>query len=217
MIEASIQSNREARRKPEMDELDKDTEVLVVGFGPVGERDAQPWSAGNARTNALAQPLLTGFLAVHTTSHLPTVHLIGLVELVLVIRRDVGRTLVWDAFLERLNAAAPFAYPALDLAERLAPGTVDAEVLGGLQARVPERVRRLVERMALAATQQLYRRSVESMFLWSAKRRQRMTWFLTWLWPRDHDGARLPARDALRVIGHRIRRLLTGRFSWRHP
>jgi len=190
-----------------------DTEMAA--FGALEPGDLQPWTVGSVRAQALRQPLLTAYLAVHASAHLPILPLLRLAELVLVARRDCGRDLDWHACLDRLNRAAPFAYPALDLAERLVPGTVDADVLDRLRSQVPTRVRRFVERIAPSTAQQLYRRSFEGRFLWTTSPRQRLVSLIRWLWPRRLDGTRLPAGAALRVTARRLRRLLGGRFSWR--
>jgi len=197
-----------------LDRRVKETEMAV--FGALEAGDLQPWAVGSRRVQALRQPLLTAYLAVHASDHLVALPLLRLVELVMVARRDRGRDLDWHACLDRLKRAAPFAYPALDLAERLSPGTVDAEVLNRLRAQVPARVRQFVDRIAPSTAQQLYRRSYEGRFVWTTSSRQRLASLIKWLWPRRSDGTRLPTRVALRVTGQRLRRLLAGRLSWRH-
>ena len=92
----------------------------------------------------LPQPLLLAYLATRTSSHLGAIMLIRLVELVLVMQRDFkGRPDAWRAFdaLVARTETSSLVFPALDLAERLAPGTVDPEVGERLAAATPVRLR----------------------------------------------------------------------------
>ncbi|MEO8621861.1 MAG: nucleotidyltransferase family protein [bacterium] len=81
---------------------------------------------------ALAPSVLLLELACHCSQELGSSRLLRLVEIVRVIRaeRAAGR-LNWDDFLAMLErtGAARYAFPALTLAEHLAPGTVDQRVL----------------------------------------------------------------------------------------
>ena len=92
----------------------------------------------------LDQPYLTAFLAMHAAFDLASVQLIRLLELVLVIRGDIetGR-LDWRELSSLFDSTATgrFAYPALALAEELAPGTVEADLLLGLAQRRLECIR----------------------------------------------------------------------------
>lgn len=91
-----------------------------------------PFDVGERRLLALAPPVLLLALACHCSEELGSSRLLRLVEIVRVIRaeRASGR-LDWDDFLAMLGrtGAARYAFPALSLAEDLAPGTVDARVL----------------------------------------------------------------------------------------
>ncbi len=107
----------------------------------------------------LPQPLLLAHLAARTSSHLGAIMLVRLVELVFVVRRDfAGRPDAWHAFSELVarTGTGPFVFPALDLAERLAPGTVDAEVCERLAAAAPEAVRRVVRGATPATALQMH-------------------------------------------------------------
>lgn len=103
------------------------------------------------QVRVLAQPCLTAFLAVHAGCDLSHVRLVRLVELVLVVRRDLetGR-LDWRALSHLLEGtgSARFAYPALALAEELAPGTMDRRCLARAGRDVTSRVRRLLATLA---------------------------------------------------------------------
>ena len=94
--------------------------------------NVEPFEIAGRRVWVLAQPLLLVSLACHCSQELDGSRLLRLLEIVRVIRRDViGGRLVWadvDAMLRRTGAAR-YAYPALALADELAPGTVDGRVL----------------------------------------------------------------------------------------
>ena len=98
-----------------------------------GERlRTMPFEVCNRRVLALAPPVLLLTLACHCSQELGSSRLLRLVEIIRVIRteRASGR-LDWDDFLAMLGrtGAARYAYPALALAEDLAPGSVDGRVL----------------------------------------------------------------------------------------
>lgn len=87
---------------------------------------------GGRPLRALAPPLLLAMLACHASQELDGSRLLRLVEIVRVAR-GFGHVapVDWDevlAVLERTGTAR-FAYPALALAEELAPGTVDPRAL----------------------------------------------------------------------------------------
>ena len=105
--------------------------------GAVARLDSQrtrtiPFEVCNRRLLALAPPILLLALACHCSQELGSSRLLRLVEIIRVIRteRAPGR-LDWDDLLDMLGrtGAARYAYPALALAEDLAPGTVDGRVL----------------------------------------------------------------------------------------
>ena len=124
----------------------------------------------DARAGVLEQPLLLLHLATHAGAGWQNLTLLRQVELVLVIRQDLaaGR-LSWDAFLALAarTGAAGYAYPALRLAEKLAPGTVPEAVLGLCAARAPRAVRRAVEPLTPASAQRIDRNSVGEHFMWA--------------------------------------------------
>jgi hypothetical protein len=156
------------------------------------------------------QPLLLAILATHASNELYAARLLRLVELVLVVRQDraAGR-LDWAAFEELLDrgSASRFVYPALSLAERLAPGTIDAGVLARARRATTRGARALDGR--IDPTSPILRQS-----LWLA---DRLVWEAT---PRevlrvlrDIVG---PPRDAtlgemLRAYQARLRKLISRR------
>ena len=127
------------------------------------------WWPADPRGRVLDQPLLLLHLAAHAGAGWQNLTLLRQVELVLVIRQDLGVQLSWDAFLQvgaRTNALG-YVYPALRLAEKLAPGTIPAEVLDQCARCAPTAVRRAVERLTPATAQRIDRNSVGEHFMWA--------------------------------------------------
>jgi len=121
----------------------------------------------------LAQPLLLLQLAVHASCGFQSLTMLRLVELALIIRRDVAEGhLSWDAFLalaEQLQALG-LVYPALRLCEMLVPGTIPAEVATRCTRQTPAAVRRVVDPMTPANAQRVVRYSIAEKFMWSGSR-----------------------------------------------
>ncbi len=135
----------------------------------VGDRDAtlgtpdlsqcEPRGELGRGVRVLPQPLLLAHLAVRTSSHLRAIMLVRLVEIVLVARRDyTGHPDAWRAFDELVarTGTGQFVFPALDLAARLAPGTIDADLLERLTAAAPAPLRRLVRGTTLATALEMH-------------------------------------------------------------
>lgn len=117
----------------------------------------------------LPQPLLLLHLAVHASCGFQNLNLIRLIELTLVIRRDEANgALDWPAFLDagRRAKALGMAYAALELCERLAPGTVPAHILAACRDAAPARVRTLVGRLTPATAHRVARVSYAEKFIW---------------------------------------------------
>jgi hypothetical protein len=110
-----------------------------------------PFSLDGRTLRAPAQPLLLLTLAGQLSSEMESMRLMRLMDLVTVIRRDVAHgVLDWgavEAAMQRIRAAS-FIYPALALAEQLAPGTVDAHVLDVARASSTRIVRSVTRRLA---------------------------------------------------------------------
>jgi hypothetical protein len=116
----------------------------------------------------LPQPLLLLHLAVHAGCGFQNLNLIRLVELVLVVRRDRANGLLdWPAFLDAARAAGALGmgYAALKLCDRLAPGTVPAEVLAACAEAAPARLRMLVARLSPATAHRVARQSYAEKFV----------------------------------------------------
>jgi hypothetical protein len=131
-----------------------------------------PWSPV-PEADILAQPLLVLQLAVHASCGFQSLNMLRLVELALIIRRDVADGLLcWDAFLvlaERMEALG-LVYPALRLCEMLVPGTIPAEVAAQCAQRTPAAVRRVVDPLTPAHAQRVVRYSIAEKFMWSRSR-----------------------------------------------
>jgi hypothetical protein len=146
----------------------------------------------------LAQPALTLHLAAHVgaTFHL-SASLLRLVELVLVIRKDTaaGR-LDWPTFvtLARASVSLRVAFPALMLAEKLAPGTVAPFVLEACARESPGRLRRLLRQLTPATAQRLEHRSVAEQYIWARNPWELARQFAADLWPQSIPAGGMRAR-----------------------
>ena len=190
---------------------------ISVGRGtPVAEFGlARPMASGgrwpaDARAGVLDQPLLLLHLAAHAGAGWQNLTLLRQVELMLVIRQDIAADrLSWLAFLEvgGRTGALGYAYPALRLAEKLAPATVPQTVLDQCAAWAPRAVRQALEKLTPATAQRIDRNSVGEHFMWAPG------------WP---GRLRLLASDILpavrwpefrRIYEERAWRLIRGRVS----
>ncbi|HEX7120128.1 MAG TPA: nucleotidyltransferase family protein [Longimicrobiales bacterium] len=193
--------------------------VRTIRFGPLAEATA-PWPALHPGARALHPPTLLAFLAVHASQGLHNLTLLRQLELVLVARADAaaGR-LRWPelvACLERAGALR-FAYPALALAERLAPGTIDPDALTALAAAATPRMRRIVAGLRPSGAQRPERLSLDERLMWArgpiehARRVMYMAWPL-WIGASPGELRRIYAERA----GQVLRRILPWRGAGRH-
>ena len=163
------------------------------------------------RGAVLDQPLLLLHVAAHAGAGWQNLTLLRQVELVLIIRQDIaaGR-LSWDAFLDAgdRTGALAYAYPALHLAEKLAPGLVPKGVLDDCAAHVPAAVRRAVERLTPATAQRIDRNSVGEHFMWGLGWRGRLG-----LLASDMVLAGRSWSEFRRIYEERAWRLIRGRVS----
>ena len=112
-----------------------------------------PFEIAGRHVRVLTPPLLMVTLACHCSQELDGARLLRLLEIVRVIRAEpFDGQFEWDAVLGILDrtGAARFTYPALALAEDLAPGTVDARVLAAGQRLSTWAARQTVPRLAPA-------------------------------------------------------------------
>lgn len=162
----------------------------------------------------LPQPHLTAFLALHASYELVKVRLVRVVELVLVIRRDVGvGRLDWSelAGLVEGTGTGRFVHPALALAEHLAPGTVAPDLLERTGRRVSARARRVLGAVRDADVAPLLHRSLDAKLMWARGPRELLLNLSELVYPSDEGLDVGPVRLAVR----RIQALLTGRAGWR--
>jgi hypothetical protein len=160
------------------------------------------------------QPLLLLLLAAHASEGLHGLSLIRLVELTWVIRRDVERgALDWAEAADAAEevGALRFAYPALALCERLAPGSVPPEILARFGARATPAMRRILDRVTPATAQRLDRLSIEERFMWAGTPVERARRLAYALWPAPAGNSvgelgRIYARRAWRLAQGRVGR-----------
>jgi hypothetical protein len=181
---------------------------IVSSLGAVDPAAAEPWAALRRAARVLPQPLHLAHLALHASSDFYMLPMIRLVELVLVARRDYrGRAERWTALREllRRSAAERFVFPALRLAEDLAPGTFDAGLLASTQAASPRLLRRAVGALTPGSSQRLHERPGFGVLLWPATPRESVAAFLGAIWPRT-GRERVSLRVLAGLYSRRIRR-----------
>jgi putative nucleotidyltransferase-like protein len=118
---------------------------------------------------APTQPLLLLVLACQLSADLDSMRLMRLVDLVRVIRTDLQRRkLDWDELLAAFErtGVARYTYPALALAEDLAPGTIDGRVLSRARAACNWAIRSTVDRLTPSGGYADHR-SIVRMFMWA--------------------------------------------------
>lgn len=175
------------------------------------------WDQFCRPVRVLPEPLLLAYLAAHASSHFYAISQIRLVELVLVAQRDfAGQPGRWHAFQElvQTTGTARFVFPALDLAERFVPGSIDAHVLRSLEALTPRRLRRLVRATQPAWGQRLHPfPGLRARFVWVASPSEALA-ALRWLaWPRASRSWREALGAQLRRIRRTLRRIVAVRVA----
>lgn len=142
---------------------------LTSRFGSPAPGDGVRLERAGSAFWVLPQPLLLAWLAFHAASHLDIGPMVRYVELVLIMRRDfAGHPQLWEDFLRLAfrTKTAPLGYPAMELAEQLAPGSIPPEVRQELWRAAPWMVRRVVSRLRPETAQQLYRLSLDVRVMW---------------------------------------------------
>jgi hypothetical protein len=166
---------------------------------------------GDVQAGVLDQPLLLLHLAAHAGAGWQNLTLLRLVELVLVIRRDVAQDrLQWNSFLDtgKRIGALGYAYPALRLAEQLVPQTVPQKILVDCAAQAPRAVRRRLERLTPATAQRIERNSVAEHFMWAEGWQGRLRLLASDLRPAVRAWP-----DAWRIYEDRAWRVIRGTLS----
>ncbi len=165
--------------------------------------------------DVLAQPALFALHALHASEGLHSLTLVRLVELALVARRDQASGDLDDADLAALLDEADawrFVYPALALAERLAPGTVAKPVLERAHAAAPRAMRRVLGPMRPADAHRPEALSLRERFMWCAGPGDHVRRLLHMVAPAP--AGRSPAR-LIRTYVDRLRRIGRGTVARR--
>jgi hypothetical protein len=149
------------------------------------------------------------FLATHASEGLHNLRMIRLVELVLVANSG---GIDWRLFLESAHEcnALKFSYPALQIAERLVPGTVPAFVLEAGNDAVTPAMRRVVEELRPANAQAVRSATNEERWMWAATPGERLRRGLHLLWPAPAGAS---ARSLAQIYGSRFWRMFKGRVQ----
>ena len=178
-----------------------------------GLHSSNSWQVDGVPTRTPAQPFLTAILAAHLSTELHIRCLLRVVELVFVIRRDSDLGLLdWhglEALLDE-SGGTRFVYPALSLAEQVAPGTVDPAFLS--------RARRASTPLARAVTARITptypilddRPILAERLMWTTTPKHALKSVVDWINPIP-DGS---WREMVSLYHSRAVRLLAGRASW---
>jgi hypothetical protein len=130
------------------DQFDRRTALGPIRLGWPAPADTAPLPDLRTPARALAGPFLVAHLAAHASQQRENLLLIRLVELVLAFRAGVDAAAL-EAFL-RARRMMHRVYPAVALADRLAPGSVDARLLRSLADAAGPRLRGTVAALDLA-------------------------------------------------------------------
>lgn len=134
------------------DGFDRFTAVGRVRLGWPAAEETAPMPGVRTPARVLAGPFLVAQLAAHASEQRENLLPIRTVELVLAFRAGVDAAAL-SAFLHG-RRMGHHVYPAIALAERLAPGTVDGELLRFLEDAAGPRLRRTVAALDPAYLQQ---------------------------------------------------------------
>jgi len=164
----------------------------------------------------LDQPFLSAFLALHAGCDLASVRLVRLLEIVLVIRADLeaGR-LDWRELETLLTSTGTgrFVYPALALADELAPGTVEPRLLAHLARGATPRTLRVLDAVRRAGTGPLDERSFDTRLAWATGPRELARALSEVFFPSFGDSLGDTLRQRLSVARWRISRRLGRRTA----
>lgn len=134
-------------------------ETLDRGLGTPDPSAEVSWPEVGRTVRVLQHPLLFAHLALRTSRKFSMIMLVQLVELACVARQDMARRpAAWETFAELVarTGTAGALFPALDLTERLVPGTVDPAVLQRAAAAASGRLRRAVRAATPATTLRMH-------------------------------------------------------------
>jgi hypothetical protein len=183
--------------------------VRTLRFGPPDAWRTHPAPGLHASARILGQPWLSAFLAAHASEELHQLQLVRLVELALVLRAGrAGGALDWeqlDHLLERIDGHR-FVWPAFELAEQLAPGTLDVRFRERLAEAASPRMRRALARLSPGTAQHLEGLSLDERFFWAHGPAETLRRLAHLVWPTRGESTPLH-----RVYAQRAARLLRGR------
>jgi hypothetical protein len=152
-----------------------------VRLGWPAPADTVPLPGVRAPVRALAGPFLVAHLAAHASEQRESLLPIRLVELVLAFRAGLDPAAL-DAFL-RARRMGHRVYPAIALAERMAPGTVDARLMAALSQAAGARLRRTIAGLDLAYLQRLDQPVAGGQAFAARGPADDVRWALRWLVP----------------------------------
>jgi hypothetical protein len=186
--------------------------VYTVPFDRVADRLREPSRHWHG-VSVLAQPLLVAHHAVHASHGMHGLTLIRLLELTLMMQRDLRSPAGWRQLGELLRElkAERFALLSFALADRLLPGVVDAALLAQLNGAAPARLRRAAETLQPIDAQRLEGLALSERFLWARGVREHARRFAVMIVP---TGVRGPLRRLLRIYRDRLYRLARRQVSW---
>jgi len=186
--------------------------VRRVRYGTPDEGRRVPARWAGAHATVLAQPLLTAYQAAHASQGLHNLTLIRIVELALLLRPVQGRAFAWNSLAATIRGAGAerFVWPAFELVERLAPGTVDDAFHDRLTRAAPPRLRAVVAGLTPGTAQRLERVALDERFMWAATPIERVRRAADMLLPAGGSFHRLR-----RIYLDRALRLLRGRVTLR--
>jgi len=107
----------------------------------------EAWPEFSRPVRLLSTHVLLAYLALHASRYFYATMLVRLAELVLIVQRSFARRPAeWQAFEELLDQRSlrPFVFPALDLVERMVPGTLPQDTRERLTSAAPSWLRRRV-------------------------------------------------------------------------
>ena len=163
----------------------------------------------------LAPPLLVAHLALHASQELHHVQMLRLLELAWVVEAERVAGRLDDGAVASVLARAGalrFALPALDLAEKLVPGSMEPALLDLARRDAPRRMTRYLERLLPATAQRLEGISLDERFIWCRGVRETGRRALSLLVPRRASGS---ARPPVRTVSDRLLGLTRGRVRVR--
>jgi len=169
-----------------------------------------PWlELDGLRVRVLPPLERLGFVAVHASSNLRALQLLHLLDVIHASRAyRAGAAGDWSdlaAWLRGWNGER-FVYPALALAERLAPGTTDPAFLAALEPRVPARLVQGMARWEFADAVRPDRWSVDQALMWAATPGEA----LRILWAQVVPGSGYTWRERADFYVRRVRQLVRG-------